>query len=271
MFVPDRMVLLFILTAIIHTVDTLSYSVRIAGVRTGRLAMAFSLFNIIVLISRTANLIQAPILGSMGDLAIKTNSLSQLTNSFRFAIFAATIGTVVGTLLIPTFINLFVHLIYQLEQKGSITKIILSSFTRYNFKKVKVRVKKSPLKYFKTYAKTNLPKSFLFLNILITSIHTIGVLAAIYAGVLIPQFRLTASQLSGLINGVATILLAVIVDPRSAIITDQVIEGKRRKRDINSMVIYLIGSKILGTILGQVLFIPAAYIIVFFTRLIAMH
>jgi hypothetical protein len=88
---------------------------------------------------------------------------------------------------------------------------------------------------------------------------------------LIPQFRLTASQLSGIINGIATILLAVVVDPKSAVITDQVLQGKRKKSDVNSMVIYLVGGKILGTLLGQLLFIPASKIIVFFTQLIVMN
>lgn len=271
MFSPDRIILIFILTAIIHTIDTLSYAVRIAGVRTSRLAMAFSLFNIIVLVSRTANLIQAPILGSMGDLTIKTNDLGTLTNSFRLTILAATFGSTIGAILIPTFVNIFIHFIYQLEEKGSITKIILSSFHDYKFKTIKSCLKIKPLKNLKTYAKNNIPKTFLFLNILITSIHTIGVLSAIYAGVLIPQFRLTASQLSGIINGIATILLAVVVDPRSAIITDQVLDGKRKENDVNSMVMYLVGSKILGTVLGQLLFIPAAQTIVFFTKIIANY
>ncbi|HHV71584.1 MAG TPA: DUF2837 family protein [Clostridia bacterium] len=267
----NKFILVLILTVIIHTIDTLSYSVRIAGVRTNRLATAFSLFNIIVLASRTANLIQAPILGSIGDLAIKSNNIIAVTVSFRLIIFAATVGSIIGAVLIPTFVNLFIHLIIQLESKGSVTKMILSSFTLHNLKKLKGKIKNISYKQVKNHTKTDLPMSFLFLNILITSVHTIGVLSAIYAGVLIPQFRLTASQLSGIINGIATILLAVVVDPKSAVITDQVLQGKRKKSDVNSMVIYLVGGKILGTLLGQLLFIPASKIIVFFTQLIVMN
>jgi len=58
--------LLFIclLTLVIHVVGTLAYAVRIAGVRTRRIAISFSLFNILALISRTSNSFQGPFLAS---------------------------------------------------------------------------------------------------------------------------------------------------------------------------------------------------------------
>lgn len=43
------------LTFVIHLIGTLAYSVRIAGTRTGRIAVSFSLFNILILVSRTSN------------------------------------------------------------------------------------------------------------------------------------------------------------------------------------------------------------------------
>jgi len=50
------------LVALINVVSTLSYAVRIAGVRTGRIAFALSLFNLLVLFSRSSNAILAPLL-----------------------------------------------------------------------------------------------------------------------------------------------------------------------------------------------------------------
>ena len=66
---------------------------------------------------------------------------------------------------------------------------------------------------------------------------------------------------SGVINGMANILLTLFVDPRSAIITDQALRGERPYQDVKALVILLIGTKLLGTLLGQVLFIPAAQVI----------
>jgi Amj-like protein len=50
------------LTFVIHLIGTLAYSVRIAGSRTGRIALSLSLFNILILVSRTSNSFQAPLL-----------------------------------------------------------------------------------------------------------------------------------------------------------------------------------------------------------------
>src|SRR4051812_39163906 len=50
------------LTFLIHLIGTLAYAVRIAGVRTGRIAVSFALFNILVLVSRTSNSFQGPFL-----------------------------------------------------------------------------------------------------------------------------------------------------------------------------------------------------------------
>lgn len=46
------------LTLVIYVVGTLAYSVRIVGVKTGRIAIAFAIFNVFALLSRTANTFQ---------------------------------------------------------------------------------------------------------------------------------------------------------------------------------------------------------------------
>jgi len=50
------------LTFVIHLIGTLAYSVRIAGTRTRRIALSLSLFNVLILVSRTSNSFQAPLL-----------------------------------------------------------------------------------------------------------------------------------------------------------------------------------------------------------------
>ena len=57
-----QIIIVLILTFLINLITTLSYSVRIVGIRTGRVAISFTLFNILVLVSRAANGFQAPLL-----------------------------------------------------------------------------------------------------------------------------------------------------------------------------------------------------------------
>ncbi len=55
-------VLVSVLAFIGYLIGTLAYSVRIVGTRTGRIAVSFSLFGVLALVSRTANTFQGPIL-----------------------------------------------------------------------------------------------------------------------------------------------------------------------------------------------------------------
>src|SRR6266516_339104 len=47
--------LVFLLTFVIHLISMLSYAVRIAGVRTRRIAVSLAMFNVLLLVSRTSN------------------------------------------------------------------------------------------------------------------------------------------------------------------------------------------------------------------------
>lgn len=265
----ERLIIVIMFTATIHMVDTLSYSVRLAGIRTKRLAMAISLFNIIVLISRTANMIQAPLLGSIVDKAINQGSSAFLLHDFRWIIASATLGSMIGAALIPSFVVIFSKGIINLEKAGSIPQLMGMVIFQQPIAKIKKSLVKPGLSLLKELKPEKIPPTFLVLNLIITSISTIGVLAAIYAGALVPHYRITASQLSGIINGAATILLAVVVDPQAAIITDQTLQGLRERQEANTMVAFLVGGKILGTLLSQIIFLWAAKMVVFITKIIA--
>ncbi|WP_281273718.1 lipid II flippase family protein [Biomaibacter acetigenes] len=182
----ERLIIVIIFTATIHMVDTLSYSVRLAGIRTKRLAMAISLFNIIVLISRTANMIQAPLLGSIVDKAINQGSSAFLLHDFRWIIASATLGSMLGAALIPSFVVIFSKGIINLEKAGSIPQLMGMVIFQQPIAKIKKSLVKPGLSLLKGLKPEKIPPTFLVLNLIITSISTIGVLAAIYAGALVP-------------------------------------------------------------------------------------
>ena len=109
------------------------------------------------------------------------------------------------------------------------------------------------------------PKRLILINAILTGICTIGVLAAYYSALLVPpEHQLATTASSGMINGVATILLTLFVDPKSAVITDQALRGARPYGDVKALVIMLIASKLIGTLLGQLFFLPATHIIAYF-------
>jgi hypothetical protein len=108
----------------------------------------------------------------------------------------------------------------------------------------------------------NLPKTFLILNAVMASIYAIGVLSSMFAGALVPEYRITAVQLSAIVNGIATILFTLMVDPIAAHITDEAAQGIRPASDVRIMVFYLLAGRVAGTlVLSQLFFLPASHYI----------
>ena len=117
----------------------------------------------------------------------------------------------------------------------------------------------------------HVPVNLLVFNTIVTGIYAIGVVAAVYASVIDPAAARTAVLLSGIVNGIATISFTLIVDPTSAYITDQAAKGERPVKDVKSMVFFLSLTAILGTLLSQFIFVPAAYVIAFAAHLFDLH
>lgn len=265
-----RLIIVCAMTLIIHMINTLNYSVRLAGVRTKRLAIAFSLFNVIFLISSTANTIQAPLLAKISDkqfAGIQPGSaaynyyLGILNGDIRTVLLFATLGTILGTLLIPTFVRLFSRGIFLFERTGSISRLLRAIFRPSKVQTILADVDLPDLGSFRRVKNTAISKRLLVLNVLITGVFTTGVLSALYAGTLTPHFAKTATVLSSIVNGGAQILLATVVDPAVATIVDQAIHGTRTEEDVKGMVMYLAFSRLAGTLLAQLIFTPAAIFI----------
>lgn len=97
--------IVLVLTFIIYTISTLTYSVRIAGIRTGLIAICFSIFNIFALIARTSNTIQEPLLAKTIENTIMVGDSQSLLVVFRWILYSTTVATIIGALLMPTFIK----------------------------------------------------------------------------------------------------------------------------------------------------------------------
>jgi len=255
----DALIIVCILTGLIHFSETIASSMRLAGVRTRQVATSISFVNASLIVSRMSNMLQAPVVGGMVDTAILRGDISTLQSNFRIIIFAAFIGNLIGALLVPFAVAVFTRAIYRFEKTGSLPRVILSAFIPGNMLAIIKSFRLPTLSSLKGISLAGIPKTFLVLNVLMVSIYAIGVLASLFAGAQIPTYRVTATQLSGIVNGIATILLVLMVDPVCAHITDQAVRGKRKEDDVKTMVFYVVMGRVFGTlILSQLLFLPAA-------------
>jgi len=246
-----------LLTVLIHAAETLSYAVRFAGVRMGKLAVALSLTGVIVLVARTANLAQAPLTGKMVDQALKDPGFD-LETVLRLIIAASTLGTLIAITLFPSFVRLFSRAVVHLEAAGSIPKLV-SSVTVDRLRSARTHFRKPTWSMLRSLRLYGIPKRFLLLNMAVTAIYTIGVLSTLYASYMDPDHLVAISQSSGLINGMATILLTLFIDPQVAIHTDRALADPKEKPKLGRMFGLMMFSRLCGTMLAQAIFWPAAW------------
>jgi hypothetical protein len=263
--------LLFIcfLTFVIHLIGTLAYSVRIAGVRTRRIAVSLALFGILMLVSRTSNSFLGPFLAKRVETNLDTLAGGALLGDFRWLLASASLATVAGALLIPTFQRVFCRAVLHFQAHRSIPRLVLHGVFKGGLSYVR-DVASMPAARNMTELRSGhgVSRRITALNVGATALWTVGVFAALYAGVLDPSVRVTSSTLSSIINGGATIMMAMFIDPHMSGMTDDVVEGKVTEGQFRKAIVWLVGSRLAGTVAAQALLVPASMLIAFVARVI---
>ena len=253
------LVTILLLTGFINLIGALAYAARIAGVRTRRIAMSFALFNILVLFSRTSNSFLGPFLAKRIETRIHDGSGGHLFLDMQLVLAAASVATLIGILLVPTGQRMFAAAIGWYQDNRSTTKLALKAASPSGLRTLGRSLTFPSLSHLRNW---RMPKGIgwgvLIANCLAQSLLAVGVVASLYAGYLAPEFRVTASQLSALINGFATILLFAFIDPQLSVMTDDVIEGKVPETVFRRTIVWISFSRLVGTLLAQAVFVPAA-------------
>lgn len=250
-------------TLVIHLIGTLGFSVRIAAVRTRKIALAFALFNVLALLSRTCYSFQTPFLAKRVENNLSNPAEHELLADFRLIILCATIGTILGAILIPTFQRVFARAVDHFQRHRSMARLVFHGFSLQNLPdRVKSSVKLPAIGNIREFRRPGRYEAkMIVLNVIAVALLTVGVFSALYAGYLNPEYRVTASTLSAVINGFATVLMFLLIDPQLSLLTDDVMEGTVTEASFRRVVIYLVGARVAGTLFAQVLFIPGAMLI----------
>ncbi len=257
-----QLLVICVLTFVIHLIGTLAYAARIAGVRTRRIAISFSLFNILILVSRTSNSFQGPFLAKRIENNIAGSVSHGLLLDFRWMLWSATIATIVGAMLIPTFQRFFSRAVSHFQVDRSVPRLLMRMFFQGGLSQLKdVASIPSAANVTRLRSSSGVSPWVAALNVAAIALWTTGVFASLYAGYLNPALRVTSSTLSAVVNGTATILMFVFIDPQMSVMTDDVIEGKASESQFRQAVVWLVGSRVAGTLLAQVVLVPAAVLI----------
>ncbi|MES2698919.1 MAG: lipid II flippase Amj family protein [Pseudomonadota bacterium] len=263
-----QLVVICLLTAAINLIGTLAYAARIAGVRTRRIATSLALFNVLVLFSRTSNSFLGPFLASRIETRLASGGGETLVTDFRLVLLAGSVAVLVGIVLIPTAQRLFVRAIDHFQRHRSIVRLAFAALTPDGLRAVRdagALPKRASLR------QKGLPPGItwqvLTANALAQMLLATGVLASLYAGYLNPDFRVTASQLSAVVNGVATILLFAFIDPQLSALTDDALEGEVTDGAFRRAIGWISLSRLAGTLLAQAVFVPAAVLVAYLANL----
>jgi len=263
--------LLFIcfLTFVIHVIGTLAYAVRIAGVRTRRIAISFALFNILVLVSRTSNSFQGPFLAKRIESSLALSVGGSLLSDFRWLLATTTIATLIGAFFIPTFQRLFSIAVRGFQAKRSLWKLSMGLLTKRGLTLALHAIRMPSLRNITQLSSgTGVSPSVILLNVVAMALWTLGVFASLYAGYLEPELRVTCSNLSSMINGIATILMFIVIDPQISVMTDDVLEGRVSDGRFRRAVTSLAGARMAGTVVAQLLLVPCSAAIVMVARIL---
>jgi hypothetical protein len=197
------------------------------------------------------------------ELSLQHPGAHALLADFRWLLFSASLATLAGALLIPTFQRVFSRAVLDFQTHRSVPKLLLRLCFRDGLAHFKESASVPVAGNFQSLPSGHgLTPGMVALNILAVALWTVGVFAAIYAGSLNPALRVTSSQLSSLVNGLATILMFVVIDPQLSVMTDDVMEGKLSEGNFRRVIVWLVGGRLAGTLVAQILLLPAASLIV---------
>jgi hypothetical protein len=252
------------LTVAVNLLATLFFAVRIAGVRTRRLGSAVALFNVLVLLMRLSTSFQALLLAKHIERNLNDGG-DELT--FRLLLFSATAGSTVGALLIPTGQRLITRAVAGLGVHRSLPRLLwyaVPAIRKEHFVDAMSWPRIDNVR--RLFRTSGLPTRIVVLYGIANALLTVGLFSSLYAGYYAPEFRMTASNMSLLINGAATMIVLLFTDPFLGVITDDAIEGTMAEDQFRQTIVLFVIAHVIGTVGAQFLLLPGARLIAFVAR-----
>lgn len=261
----ERLLFIFVMITVTNFIETTSYSSRLAGVRTQKIAISNSIYAMISFGSRTATLFYIAPIGGIIDRAVKGKfdplHLLQLT------MVGGIIGTALAIIFMPTIVRFYDAAVKRLEQEESIVRALRSLiFTKNGLVELKKCWCLPQRSMLKRISLQGIPKSMIILNTVLYTFFTMGSIAAFYAAWINPEYMARASSLSPAINAFGAFLLLFFVDAQGAIIVDRGINRKIPMDVVKSAMVFLGISRLVGTVLAIFTLYPAALFISFWAK-----
>ncbi|MDY7078999.1 MAG: DUF2837 family protein [Chloroflexota bacterium] len=261
----SRLGITLTLTILIYVVETSAYASRLAGIRTRRPAQARSLYNLLALSARAANALQNTLLAGLVDRAVTTGTTNDLAATLRLVLLAAAVGIGVGAALVPSFARLLERAVFSYEQRRSLPRVVLHGLSIEGLPRAREELRRPQTRAILWASRHRLPWRWVLLTVLMAALYAVAGPAAQIASAITPEGVRTALTLPSFLTGVGTVLLVLLVDPLTAHVMDQALQGKRPTSDVTAVTIWQIGGRLTGTLLAQLLLGPVANLLAIVT------
>ncbi|UZD16899.1 lipid II flippase Amj family protein [Gallibacterium anatis] len=224
----------------IQFIEISSFFARYSGIFLGKKTLAYTLQNAVFMLTRFFTMALLPLLGLLIDLGIdKVSYLRMVSYSF---IFSGIIGVVIiwfRAYIISGFSSV-------LENVGNGKSLF------YNLLKLPLFILSSKKLYIKSPNPISLVKSKIFwLSTIVFSIYALSVFMVFFLSLSFSDYRASISQLSGVINAFATVILTFIIEPKISI----AIDSDRRDKALDMIFSLIIGRVIGVGCLSQIIII----------------
>lgn len=214
------MYLIPVLFGLIHFIEFASYLSRIAGLKVGYPLLGYSFQQMFFVGTRFLFIALMPLIGFMVDT--KTS-----TNEYIYMLFLSMICATLGYIVVFLFKKSIIKKIcYFILKKTSTSEESVNLYNDVNIGKILNN------------------KKTIFFSALVFCCYSLGVFIAFYFALVFYEYRTTLSQMSGIVNGLATVLLTFVIEPKLAKSFD----------DKNPDAINLLFSVLLGRFIGVSIF-----------------
>lgn len=181
----------------IQTLELSAILARIAGIEMKRNMTGYALQQSIYMGTRLLIVLLLPILG----LAVDTGmSRTQFMVMSHLSLLAAAIFGLIIIIFRNYIIKYYCEVLFKYDNSGS---LLTSFFNTGNFNR---NIKHSNI---------SLPKNrrILFLSIIVFSVYSIGMFLSFFIAIIVPDYRTTITQSSGIINSLGAFLLTFFIEP----------------------------------------------------------
>lgn len=228
--------IVIVLFSIIHLIEVTAFFARSSGVSSGSTALGYALQNSVFMLTRVFTTALFPLLGFVVDSKVEQSSYL-LMMSF--------------SLLLASFCGFFV--VFFRERVVLAFALIIE---RYNEKgRLLYQLLCFPFFLFRRNVCRGSSESNVFLNSFfwgggfVFGVYSISVFISFYFGLVFYEYRATISQLSGVANAIATVVLTFYIEPKIS----SIIDNERDKA--SSSIASLMAGRVFGTFALGVVFL----------------